>query len=52
MQSLCHLPETKKTEFGQVKIVKEYVWINRKKIYLDFGQEGEKIKSKTAIAGS
>jgi hypothetical protein len=39
------LPETGtiKTEFGQVKIMKEFVWINRK----FFGQ-GEKMKAKTA----
>ena len=39
------MPEvgTIKTGFGQVKIMKEFVWINRK----IFGQ-GEKIKAKTA----
>ena len=43
--TLTHLPETGtiKTEFGQVKIMKEFVWINRK-----FSGQGEKMKAKTA----
>jgi len=28
--TLTHLPEASKTGFGQVKIMKEFVWINRK----------------------
>jgi hypothetical protein len=39
----CPKPRTSKTGFGQVKIMKEFVWINRK-IFLNlgFGQGGEK----------
>ena len=44
----CSKLKTSKTGFGQVKIIKEFVWIN---IFfflnLAFGQVAEKIKAKT-----
>jgi hypothetical protein len=40
---LARKPGTSETGFGQVKIMKEFAWINRF-FFLDlaFGQEGEK----------